>query len=201
MELWKKLKRVGLVRSTVALMCLFILFSSLLFILHLDLPDLSLDNTISASFVTSANTKSSNEMGLGKLGEMMVEMLPDDLAFTIFVPSDNAFGRVLKLRANECLVEQKMNDTIAIISRVMGFSAVPRHLPSQAVPLREEVSVDSISGFRLYAWRAANGTLIVNNIMSELVDMRKSEIIVHKIKGVLMDAEFELSFFPMDDEG
>lgn len=159
-----------------------------------------MDNSIKGSYKTSITWKSLEEVKLGELGEMMVAMLPNDLAFTIFVPSEEAFERVLKLRASDSLTEQKKNNTYAIVSRVMGFSAVPRHLPSGAVPLHKEISFDSISGFRLYAWKDSNGTVVVNGVRSVSVDVRKAEIIVHIMSGVIMDSEFEQSFSPDDDD-
>nr|XP_029116670.1 uncharacterized protein LOC114912598 [Elaeis guineensis] len=153
-----------------------------------------MDNSIKRPFKNSIPWKSSEEVILGELGEMMVAMLPNDLPFTIFVPSEEAFERVLKLRASDSLTEQKINDTYATISRIMGFSAVPQHLPSGAVPLHKEKSFDSISGFRLYAWKDVKGNLVVNGVRSVCVDVRKAEIVAHIMSGVIMDAEFEQSF-------
>lgn len=141
-----------------------------------------------------SKTRSRAEEELGELGKFMVEMLPDDLAFTIFTPSEEAFERVLGLRASNSLVEDKLNDTFAVLSRVMGFSVLPRHLSSEAVPLLKEISFDSLSGYRLYAWKASNGTLFVNNVRSERVDVRRGETIVHIMSGVIVDPEFEQSF-------
>ncbi|EHA8590155.1 hypothetical protein COCNU_scaffold015618G000010 [Cocos nucifera] len=189
----KRIKRVFLKRL-VCLLCFFIPVSCLLLLINLGLPEM--DNSIKRSFRSSIPWKSSEEAKLGELGEMMVAMLPDDLPFTIFVPSEEAFERVLKLRARDSLTEQKINDTYATVSRIMGFSAVPEHLPSGAVPLHKEISFDSISGFRLYAWKDVKGTLVVNGVRSVCVDVRKAEIVVHIMSGVIMDAEFEQSFSP-----
>ncbi|KAJ0984083.1 hypothetical protein J5N97_002439 [Dioscorea zingiberensis] len=144
----------------------------------------------------SGRRRTGEEVSLGLLGEMMVGVLPGDLAFTVFVPSEAAFESILKLRATDSLVEDKINNTYAVLSRVMGFSAVPQHLSSAAVPFNGEISLYSVSGFRLHAWRSSDGTLLVNNVSSERVDLRKDEIIVHVMRGVLMDAEFEQSFSP-----
>lgn len=175
------------------LSCLFVTVSCLLFLLNMNLPDISTSRKM-------VKIKKYNEPDLGKLGEYMVNMLPDDLAFTVFVPCEDSFEQVLKLSAVESLVDDKMNDTFAVISRVMGFSAVPRHVYSEEVPVMNEVSFDSISGYRLYLWRAYNGTMFVNNVMSEKVDMRKGEIVVHIMKGVVMDSGFAESFQADDDD-
>ncbi|KAI9094491.1 hypothetical protein K1719_026716 [Acacia pycnantha] len=110
---------------------------------------------------------------LDKFGEMMVEMLPQDLTFTIFIPSEEAFKRDLHLSVNESLVTEKFNDTYAILTRILGFSAVPRELSSIDVPLGELVSYDSLSGFQLYISKDINRMLFVNRIRSKITDVRK----------------------------
>ncbi|KAF6160445.1 hypothetical protein GIB67_019214 [Kingdonia uniflora] len=72
-------------------------------------------------------------------------MLPDDLAFTVFVPSEKAFKRDLQLWAN-------------------SSSAIPRSLLSVDVPLGKEVTFDSISGFKLYVSRESNGAIATNRV-------------------------------------
>ncbi|WOL14961.1 hypothetical protein Cni_G23742 [Canna indica] len=194
---WKKRRRKCLTRISIRLMCLFAPAMCLLCLIYSDLPEVSLNDGIAKSRKTLALSKTTE--GVGELGDMMVAMLPDDLAFTIFVPSEEAFRRSLKLRSHDSLRKDKYNNTYAIVSRIMGFSAVPQHIPSETIPFHKEMSFDSVSGFRLYAWKDFDGTLVVNGVRSETVDIRKSETIVHKMNGVLMDAEFEQSF-PPDDE-
>jgi hypothetical protein len=137
-------------------------------------------------------------VSLGELGELMVSMLPRDLAFTAFVPSPESFRRVLKLRPNDSFAEGKASEnTYAVVSRVLGFSAVPRRLRSADVPLRERVPLlDSVSGLKMYAWRDTDGALVVNGVRSECVDIVRDRTVVHVMAGVLMDAEFERSFLP-----
>ncbi|XP_020101399.1 uncharacterized protein LOC109719245 [Ananas comosus] len=192
---WKKVKRI-ISRNSIYVAFLFICVMCLLFLLNSSLPEVSTDTSTDRSSEASSHCVRLKEMGLCELGNMMIAMLPDDLAFTVFVPSQVAFEHVLKLRTNDSLTEQNVNNTYAIVSRVMGFSSIPRHLPSEAVPLRKEISYDSVSGFRLYAWKDFDGTLVVNGVRSECVDIRKGEIIAHVMKGVIMDAEFEQSFSP-----
>ena len=129
-------------------------------------------------------------------GEMMIEMLPEDLAFTVFVPSERAFERDLRIRANDSFLAEKRNDTYAVVSRILGFSAIPRALFSMMIYSNKEVSYDSLSGFPLYISKDAKGMLVVNRIRSERVDVRRRELIVHIMDGVIMDAEFELSVQP-----
>lgn len=134
---------------------------------------------------------------LGEFGEMMVSMLPRDLAFTAFVPSPESFRRVLKLRHNDSAAGLKASDdTYAVVSRVLGFSAVPRRLRSEDVALRGTawlLDLDSVSGLKVHAWRDVDGALVVNGVRSECVDIVRDETVVHVMAGVLMDAEFKRS--------
>ncbi|KAH7537523.1 uncharacterized protein LOC107413809 [Ziziphus jujuba] len=137
------------------------------------------------------------EKYIGKFGKMMIEMLPEDLAFTVFVPSEEAFERDLRLKGYESLVGERMNDeTYAIVSRILGFSAIPRKLNSVSVAYEKEIMYESISGFILSVSKDMDGMLVVNRVRSERVDLRKKEIIVHIMDGVVMDAEFEQSVQP-----
>ncbi|KAM0941413.1 putative FAS1 domain-containing protein [Dioscorea sansibarensis] len=170
----------------------------LLILLSLSLPEIatqekSINGFYRKVMAGTGRKRAASEVSLCVLGDIMVSMLPSDLAFTVFVPSEAAFESILKLRASESLTKEKINNTYALLSRVMAFSAVPQHLPSASLPFNGEVSFDSVSGFRLHAWRSLDKTLLVNNVTSERVDLKKDEIIVHVISGVLMDAEFEQS--------
>jgi hypothetical protein len=130
----------------------------------------------------------------------MVSMLPKDLPFTVFVPSPGTFRRVLGLQRgpNTSFAAEGDNDdnTYAVLSRVLGFSAVPRRLLAADAPLRgaARLALDSVSGLRIHAYRDARGALVVNGMRSECVDVVRGETVVHVIAGVLMDAEFERSF-------
>uniref|UniRef100_A0A7C8ZU41 FAS1 domain-containing protein n=1 Tax=Opuntia streptacantha TaxID=393608 RepID=A0A7C8ZU41_OPUST len=137
---------------------------------------------------------------VGKFGEMMVEMLPTDLAFTVFVPSEKAFERDLGLRANHSLSPEEWDNTYATVSRVLGFSAVPRKIHSDSIPPGEAKSFDSISGFELYVSKDLEGELVVNGVRSKRVDGKKEEVVVHVMDGVIMDAQFEQSVRPDADE-
>ncbi|GKF69070.1 hypothetical protein Tco_0202127, partial [Tanacetum coccineum] len=46
----------------------------------------------------------------------------------------------------------------------------------------------------------ADETLAVNRVRSKRVDLRKGEMVVHVMDGVIMEAEFEQSVRPNDDE-
>uniref|UniRef100_A0A0E0KB19 FAS1 domain-containing protein n=1 Tax=Oryza punctata TaxID=4537 RepID=A0A0E0KB19_ORYPU len=158
----------------------------------------------SSSSPPSVNCDDMMTTSLGEFGDMMVSMLPKNLAFTVFVPSPESFRRVLKLRRpNDSVADGKADDaTYAVVSRVLGFSAVPRRLRAADVePLRSRQQVvvpvlESVSGLRISAWRRdVDGALVVNGVPSECVDIVKErDIIVHVMAGVLMDAEFERSF-------
>jgi len=129
----------------------------------------------------------------------MIDMLPQDLAFTMFVPSEEAFKRDLRLSVNDALKSDRFNDTFAILTRILGFSTVPRALSSSNVKWGELVNYDSLSGFPLYISKDIDGMLVVNRIRSEIVDVRKKEIVVHLMDGIIMDAEFEQSVLSDND--
>lgn len=137
---------------------------------------------------------------LGKFGEMMIEMLPTDLAFTVFAPSERAFEHDLGLRGNHSLSSEEWDNTYATVSRVLGFSAVPRKIYSDSIPIGKEKSFDSISGFVLYVSKDLEGGLVVNGVRSKWVDMQKGELVVHIMEGVIMDAQFEQSVRPDDGD-
>lgn len=187
---------IGYVSVVVLVCCLFVILIS-----TLRLPQEQLERRPIGLYRTTEIRKGSeSENPIGKFGLMMIEMLPEDLAFTVFVPSERAFERDLRLRANESLVGEKMNDSYAVVSRVLGFSAVPRTLVSGDVPFGKAVLYDSISGFVLYISKDVDGMLVVNRVRSQRVDIRRKEIVVHVMDGVVMDAEFEESVRPDNDE-
>lgn len=187
---------VAFVSVVVSVSCLLIVIMS-----AFRLPELSMRNN---SFLTSKAIKSrvlSHNEEIGKFGEMMIQMLPEDLAFTIFIPSEKAFEHDLKLTVHESLVDEKMNDTYAILSRILGFSAIPQALTSDRLASGEEVSLDSISGYRLYISKDSDNMLVVNSVPAKRLDLKSGEIVVHIINGVIMDAEFEQSVRPDFSEG
>lgn len=195
MELTKKRRghilknSICFVLVVVSVCCLSILIFSML-----RLPDISLGST-------SIHGEVYRREEIGKFAEMMIEMLPEDLAFTIFVPSVKAFDRELKLQVNDSLVGDNVNNTYAILSRILGFSAVPRTLSSIMVPFGEEISYDSLSGLTLYISKSSDGKLLVNRVESEKLDLKKGKIVIHIMDGVIMDAEFEQSVQPDYKEG
>ncbi|XP_065878469.1 uncharacterized protein [Euphorbia lathyris] len=167
------------------------------------LPVVSVDNKVTEPYIIGKGSKVSKDEVLGTFGEMMLEMLPDDLAFTVFMPSEEAFARDLKLRINQSMAAEKINDnTYAVLSRILGFSAIPRSLVSAMISSNKGVSYDSLSGFVLYISKDVDGMLVVNRIRSQRVDVKRKETVVHIMDGVVMDAEFELSVEPdYNEEG
>ncbi|CAM8961767.1 unnamed protein product [Rhodiola kirilowii] len=186
-----EMKKAGFRKITIASVCIIIsiCFSLSIIILSvLKLPQLSQPGIITT-------THSADKLPvIGKFGKMMIDMLPGDLAFTVFLPSEEAFGHVLKLKVNESLKVKQLNDTLAILSRVLGFSAVPRTIHSADVQIGREMDFDSLSGFRLSVWKEEDGRLLVNRIRSRSEDLRVRETVVHVMDGVIMDADFEQSF-------
>ncbi|KAJ4971946.1 hypothetical protein NE237_005045 [Protea cynaroides] len=198
MEFLKNLRRVCLLKCSISFVFVVVSVSCLLVVAVsvLRLPEVSWGSNALVSYGALRLRKVSEENSLGELGKMMVKMLPDDLAFTIFLPSEKAFERCVNLSAYYSLGEQSVNDTYATLTRILGFSTVSRGLPSVAMPLGKEVSLESIAGFKLYISRDSKGKLVVNRVSSYRVDLRKGEIIIHIMNGVIMDAEFEQSVQP-----
>ncbi|KAL2939809.1 hypothetical protein RDABS01_019742 [Bienertia sinuspersici] len=131
---------------------------------------------------------------------MMVEMLPNDLAFTVFVPSEKAFERDLKLRANHKFSPEEWENAYATVSHVLGFSAIPRKIYADLLPLGKELSYDSISGLTLCIYKGFDGVLNVNRVRAEQVYIKRGEVVVYIMNGVIMDAEFEQSVRSDDDD-
>ncbi|KAG6433315.1 hypothetical protein SASPL_104924 [Salvia splendens] len=146
--------------------------------------------------LTTPSTKTtdlSKRASISEFGETVIKLLPEDLAFTLFLPSEEAIRRDLRLKRND-------SDSYAVLTRVMGFSSVPRWISSGDLEIGKEKSYDSISGLSLRVSKDLNGNVVVNGVVSEEVDLRIGEIIVHVMDGVVMDAEFEQSLRPDDDD-
>ncbi|KAL6977446.1 hypothetical protein U1Q18_026246 [Sarracenia purpurea var. burkii] len=194
-------RRGILVRSPVAFVCLVVSVCYLLVLITtlLKLPEVS----VRKAYYRPRKIKKvlGDEESIGQFGKMIIEMLPEDLAFTAFLPSERAFERDLRLNANDSLMGEKINNTHAILTRILGFSAVPRTILSFSVPFGEEMNYDSLSGFSLFVSKdSSDGMLVVNRVRSERVDLRKGKMVVHIMDGVIMDAEFEQSVQPDENE-
>ncbi|XP_026417518.1 uncharacterized protein LOC113313002 [Papaver somniferum] len=204
MELSKKLRKNWVLSNLIVFVSVVVLVSCFLviFVSLLKLPDVSQPKGMFGSHRRLRNRKVVKEdESLGELGEMMIGMLPADLAFTVFVPSVKAFANELKLQVNDSVVGLTENDnTFAILSRILAFSAIPRSLLSVNVPVGKEVTFDSISGFTLYISRDSDGSLVVNRVRSKRLDLRKRDMVVHIMDGVIMDAEFEQSVQPENED-
>lgn len=188
---------IGFVLVVVTISCLLVVFVSVV-----RLPEVSReDKRMGLYRVLKMRKVAIEDVTLRGLGELMVGMLPDDLAFTVFVPSEKAFGRDLRMWANDTSMGlAEKNNTFATISRILGFSAVPQKLHSVELPVGKEITVDSISGFKLYVLREFDGTVVVNRVRSERVDLKRGEIVLHIMDGVIMDADFEQSVQPDDED-
>ncbi|XP_074308182.1 uncharacterized protein LOC141643060 [Silene latifolia] len=180
---------IAVILLLVSLCCMIVLITSMF-----KLPEIPTGYTqIHSQHSSVFKGVNSIDEKLGKFGKMMVEMLPNDLAFTVFVPSELAFERDLRLRVNHSLAPEQLNNTYATVSLILGFSSVPRKIYADLVGFGKEVSFDSISGFTLYISKDSDGSLIVNGVRSVQVDIEKDEMVVHVIDGVIMDAQFEQS--------
>lgn len=150
---------------------------------------------LSQSSISSVKRKSTttNRAKIGEFGETVLKMLPEDLAFTVFLPSEEAIRRDLRLKRND-------SDSYAVLTRVLGFSSVPRWISSADLERGKQRRYDSISGLNLLVGKDLNGNVVVNGVVSEALDLRIGGIVVHVMDGVVMDAEFEQSVIPDDDD-
>ncbi|KAK7320618.1 hypothetical protein VNO77_30258 [Canavalia gladiata] len=196
------MRRRQVLKHSIVLISMMVCVSCLLIVTvtFLKLPEATTKNKEMRFYPIIRSRKVSlQDVNLGKFEEMMLDMLPQDLAFTVFIPSEEAFKRDLRLVVNDSLKPDRFNDTYAILTRILGFSAVPRALSSANVPLGELVSYESLSGFPLYISKDIDGMLVVNRIRSEVVDVRKREVVVHVMDGIIMDSDFEQSVLSEDD--
>ncbi|KMZ68503.1 Fasciclin-like domain-containing protein [Zostera marina] len=178
-----------------------LLLICILLLLNSNLPDPPTDGGRNGGPKTKRKKAEGEESRIGTLGETMVRMLPDDLPFTVFVPSSESFKTVLNIIEEPQAKSNLSNDTLAILSRLMGFSTVPHHLLSQDLLISQKQTFDSVSGFKLRVNKkhlkdGRTATLVVNSINSIYVDIRmpKTDTIVHIMDGVIMDPQFALSF-------
>ncbi|ESQ44868.1 hypothetical protein EUTSA_v10010736mg [Eutrema salsugineum] len=132
---------------------------------------------------------------LGFFGKMMIEMLPEDLVFTAFVPSDEAFSRDLGLKLNNSRrIEDDGDNTYAVVSRIMSFAVVPYKVEEGDIGKDETASYESLSGFTLKIWKKRNGGgLVVNGVETVKMGLKRGKIVVHAMDGVIMDYDFAQS--------
>ncbi|KAH6757244.1 hypothetical protein C2S53_010301 [Perilla frutescens var. hirtella] len=186
-------KKIGTskLKNPVKLVCTIV---TVLFIITQIISTIQLRHVSDSSKRKSPTTNHLSERAkIGEFGETVIEMLPGDLAFTLFLPSEEAIRRDLRLSRND-------SDSYAVLTRVLGFSSVPRWILSADLERGKQEAYDSISGLNLFVGKDLNGNVVVNGVVSEEVDLRIGEIIVHVMDGVIMDAEFEQSV-RVDDEG
>ncbi|KAL8241041.1 hypothetical protein R6Q59_014396 [Mikania micrantha] len=179
----------------VSVSCFFVLILTIL-----RLPDIS-NGSMTPFKLKKISKHPATSDRIGKFGVMMMEMLPQDLSFTIFVPSEFAFERDLRLRINDSLAGEKANDTYATLTRILSFTVVPWKIPSESISYNEEIICDSLSGFKLHVSKDGDKMLLVNGVRSSRVDLRKGEMVIHVMDGVIMEAEFGQSVRFDDGEG
>ncbi|KAJ0246892.1 hypothetical protein HA466_0173630 [Hirschfeldia incana] len=139
----------------------------------------------------------SNELGF--FGNMMVEMLPEDLVFTAFVPSEKSFDRDLGMtKPNSTSKSKPLEDdeenTYAVVTRILAFSVVPYRVEGGDIGRDETASYESLSGFALKIWRkSGGGGIVVNGVETEKMGLKRGKITVHVMDGVIMDSDFAQS--------
>ncbi|PSS32547.1 30S ribosomal protein [Actinidia chinensis var. chinensis] len=144
------------VRSPVAFVCVVVSVCCLLVVIItvLNLPEVLVADSKMASFRPRRIKKVLEAEKIGQFGEMIIEMLPEDLAFTVFVPSGRAVARDLRLNVNDSLTGDKFHNAHAILTRILGFSAVPRTISSVFVPSGEDVIGIQCIHFKGFRWNA-----------------------------------------------
>ncbi|KAH7444370.1 hypothetical protein KP509_02G076000 [Ceratopteris richardii] len=140
----------------------------------------------------------------------MLSFVRSDLPFTLFIPRPSVLESILlptnnrhnasHITSQNVFISPKSN-AYAVISRIFGFSAVPFRIFSGMVAVDSEMIYESVSGFRLNLIKATpKGTLTVNNLDCITVDIMKGSVVVHIVDGILMDADFEQSIMPLQDD-
>lgn len=134
----------------------------------------------------------------------MVEMLPEDLTFTAFVPSEKAFNRDLGMtKPNNTSKSKPLEDednTYAVVSRILGFAVVPYRVEEGDVGKDKTASYESLSGFTLKIWRkSGGGGLVVNGVETEKMGLKRGKVNVHVMDGVIMDSDFAQSVASSSD--
>ncbi|XP_051121903.1 LOW QUALITY PROTEIN: uncharacterized protein LOC127245191 [Andrographis paniculata] len=174
------IKPVNLVRFV----CLIISFTFIVIQIYsaLQLGSIS-SETSSAELKLLPNTRTSSS---SEFGETVIKMLPEDLKFTMFLPSEESFRRDLRLNMND-------SNSYAVLTRVLGFSAVPRWITLAELEYGKEKCFQTISGFNLYVSKDSTGMVVVNGVVSNQVGLKMKDLMVHIMDGVVMDAEFEQS--------
>ncbi|XP_010534568.1 PREDICTED: uncharacterized protein LOC104810077 [Tarenaya hassleriana] len=195
------MRKTHLLKNPVAFLCLIITACSLA-VLIMSLTRLPETPPVTGGEVVLRRTQAdiSESYELGVFGRMMIEMLPEDLVFTAFVPSDRAFATKLGLEPNKSRRAENEDNQYAVVSRVLGFSVVPYKVEEGDVGEGETVSYESLCGYTLNVWRKKDeGGLVVNGVETKKIGIRKGKILVHLMNGVIMDAEFAQSFGSVSD--
>ncbi|KAL3688546.1 hypothetical protein R1sor_014855 [Riccia sorocarpa] len=140
---------------------------------------------------------------LGRFGNRMVNMVADDLPFTLFVPTEEAMAKLVRScgrRVKESLAESNtLNKTeerrasesrclSAVVSRVMSFSTVPMQIFSSEIVEGKEVALETLSGYKLYLALDPRRGFVVNNFTLVDVNISKGQLVIHMTDGVLMDS-------------
>lgn len=95
---------------------------------------------------------------------------------------------------------EERDNVVAIVSRVVGFSSVARKVKADSVVIGGLVEYESVSGFRVGVYKGSDGVLVVNGVRVVEMDLEVGEVVAHLIDGVVMDAAFEQSVRPDNDE-
>eukprot|EP00897_Mesotaenium_endlicherianum_P004766 jgi/Mesen1/4317/ME000022S03606 len=119
--------------------------------------------------------------------DMMVELVGTELPFTLFAPTDAVLLRSSGLFRKYPDSKPKAD---VILSRLLGYAAVARPLPTSAVPVGGFVRLESISGFTLLAGRSKDKRFRVNGVPCRQVDLVRGNLVMHLVDELLAPEDF-----------
>ncbi|GAB2251677.1 hypothetical protein Droror1_Dr00004524 [Drosera rotundifolia] len=139
-----------------------LIFLSLITLSLLKIP--KFDLTIQSHHQIKQESHSLKSSSTSRFGHMMLEMLPLDLPFVVFVSTEASFKRDLGLEWNESASVEERDNVVAIVSRVVGFSSVARKVRADSVVIGGLVEYESVGARRF----ELTGPSIVDRILNAL---------------------------------
>ncbi|CAI5929435.1 unnamed protein product [Closterium sp. NIES-65] len=128
----------------------------------------------------------------------MAGMLSSDEPFTLFAPSDDFLLDISSVFHKYPRTKEMIDP---MLSRLVGYSAVPRRIPAADIPLGAFERLESITGFIINVGRdPRTGRIFANGVPSKQVDILEGQLVVHLIDGMLGPLDFVESVRSMDPD-
>ncbi|CAI5526056.1 unnamed protein product [Closterium sp. Naga37s-1] len=128
----------------------------------------------------------------------MAGMLSTDEPFTLFAPSDDFLLDISSVFHKYPRTKELIDP---MLSRLVGYSAVPRRIPAADIPLGAFERLESITGFIINVGRdPRTGRIFANGVPSKQVDILEGQLVVHLIDGMLGPLDFVESVRSMDPD-